>query len=70
MVNFRLRMTSVSQILSESKAPDAEEGQSDAMGAWPKQKPHPLDELNIQNCIQGIYIYKKTQHLINDWRRV
>lgn len=31
MVNFRLRKTSVSQILSKSKAPDAEEGQRDAM---------------------------------------
>lgn len=37
MLNFRLRMTSVSQILSKSKAPDAEEGQRDAMEAWPKQ---------------------------------
>lgn len=39
MLNFRLRMVSVSQILSKSKAPDAEEGQCDAMEAWPKQNP-------------------------------
>lgn len=38
MLNFRLRMTSVSQILSKSKAPDAEEGQCDAMEAWTKHK--------------------------------